>query len=128
MPHNLTARDQERLEGCHPDLVAKLDILFGQMPLFVVSGVRTAEQQEALYAVGRTKPGKIVTQCDGHTRKSNHQVHADGFGHAADVAFQGNDPFDASHPWADLGVHAEALGLKWGGHFTFVDLDHVELP
>ena len=39
----------------------------------VTSGFRTVEKQQSLYAQGRTKPGKIVTNADGVISKSNHQ-------------------------------------------------------
>lgn len=124
----MTQRDLDRLAGVHPDLVAKLGQLFEQFPLFVVFGLRTAGQQAALWAKGRTLPGTIVTNCDGLHTKSNHQAHPDGLGHAADIAFQGDDPFGSTHPWAAMGAAANALGLVWGGDFKLVDLDHVELP
>lgn len=131
----LSDRDRERLQGCHPDLIAKVDSLFDTMAtaghdLFVVEGLRTTARQQGLYAIGRTAgtPGQIVTQCDGVTTKSNHQAHADGLGYAADVAFAAEKPFSSANPWSLLGQSAEAAGLLWGGHFSFVDLDHVELP
>lgn len=124
----MTPRDLDRLTGVHPDLLAKLRELFVRYPLFVVNGLRTVEQQAALYAKGRTVPGQVITNCDGVHVVSPHQARADGYGHAADIAFQGTDPFAASHPWADMGAKAKALGLIWGGDFKLVDLDHVELP
>ena len=51
----------------------------------IAQGVRTAEYQNSLYQQGRTKPGKIVTNCDGIKNKSNHQAKADGYGHAIDI-------------------------------------------
>lgn len=42
---------------------------------FTVSEVfRTADRQKALYAQGRTKPGPIVTERDGVTKVSDHQL------------------------------------------------------
>ena len=35
--------------------------------------LRTAAEQDALYAQGRTKPGNIVTNAKGSTYKSQHQ-------------------------------------------------------
>ena len=131
----LSDRDLARLQGCHPDLIAKITSLFDTLAktghdLFVVEGLRTTARQQGLYAIGRTvgEHGKVVTNCDGVTTKSNHQAHADGYGYAADVAFAVEKPFAASNPWNLLGAAAESLGMVWGGHFSFVDLDHVELP
>ena len=97
--------------------------------MFVTQGVRTLQQQQALYAQGRTTKGPIVTHCDGVHSKSNHQVQADGFGHAVDCAFKDAQPFLESHPWATYGSNAKLLGLRWGGDFsTIVDKPHIELP
>lgn len=118
----------------HPILVAKANQIINAMiilqcPVLVTQGLRTAEEQAALYAQGRTKPGKVVTNCDGVTTKSNHQAAADGFGHAIDFAFLTPDlGVTWEGPWDLLGAMARALGLKWGGDFhSFPDRPHVEL-
>ncbi len=124
----MTPRDLERLVGVHPTLVAKIDVVFGRLSMFVVVGVRTAAEQHADYAIGRTVSGMIVTMCDGVTHPSPHQAHADGWGYAVDCAFLGGDPFSLSHPWEAYGDLLESLGLIWGGRFSHpVDLDHAEL-
>lgn len=76
-PHN-------HLAGVHPKLIACVQAAAKTcaQPFLVVQGVRTAAQQAALYAQGRTTPGNIVTW----VTTSNHQVKADGFGHAVDLA------------------------------------------
>jgi len=84
----MTDRDRQRLAGVHPRLVAALGTVFDEMdaehaPMFVVQGVRTVAEQAQLYAQGRTAPGRIVTMKNGVTNRSNHQPHADGFGHRA---------------------------------------------
>jgi peptidoglycan L-alanyl-D-glutamate endopeptidase CwlK len=117
----------------HPALLTKVTALLQKFPMFVVSGVRSLAEQQALYAQGRTKPGKVVTNCDGVTSKSNHQVHTDGWGHAVDVAWIPTparpDPFDAKWPWKEFGTYATGLGLVWGGSWhSIVDMPHVEQP
>jgi peptidoglycan L-alanyl-D-glutamate endopeptidase CwlK len=130
----MTPRDTERLQGVHPDLIAILETVFAAQeaagtPMFVVQGVRTVAQQQALYAQGRTTPGKIVTMKDGITHPSNHQPHADGFGHAVDCAFVGGDPEGPKHDWEAYGTKLEAAGLIWGGRWHFPhDSPHAELP
>jgi peptidoglycan L-alanyl-D-glutamate endopeptidase CwlK len=95
----MTPRDEQRLAGVHPTLIAKITTILTHMslighPMFVVMGVRTVAEQQAIYAQGRTKPGAIVTMKDGVVHRSNHQPHADGFGHAVDCAFLNTpDPF-----------------------------------
>ena len=124
-----------KLEGVHPVLVEKVKrILHASAelghPMLVTDGVRTEAQQQALYAKGRTAPGKKVTNADGVRAKSNHQVKADGFGHAVDLAFlaDGKPSWAEHHPWMLLGAMAVALGLVWGGHWRTPDRPHIELP
>jgi peptidoglycan L-alanyl-D-glutamate endopeptidase CwlK len=124
---------RERLTGVHPDLVAALDrilpVLAGMgHPLFVVEGVRSEARQAALWAKGRSEPGRVVTYCDGVTRRSRHQIDpATGFGAAADCAFQGSEPWGEAHPWEVYGALVRFYGLKWGGGFRLVDSPHAEM-
>jgi len=123
-----TLRDHERLQGVHPRLQKAILNILNRLPMFVVQGVRTTAQQQALYAQGRTAPGKIVTMKDGVIHKSNHQPRADGFGHAVDCAWLGPDPFADAHPWEAYGAMVEAAGLTWGGRWTHPhDSPHAEL-
>ena len=126
----------------HPELVDRILRITNAMavlgfPMLVTDGVRTTAQQQALYAQGRSKPGKIVTYADGVNKKSNHQAKSDGYGHAVDCCFlvdvDGDGVDDPSwsekHPWVLYGAMARSLGLVWGGDWTtIVDRPHVELP
>ena len=119
-----TVRDMQRLQGVHPTLVVAVLKLLTQYPTFVTAGLRTTEQQQALFA-----QVPKVTEKDGVIHKSNHQAHADGYGHAVDLAWLGGDPFALTHDWASLGASGKALGLIWGGDWkTLVDRPHFELP
>ncbi len=129
------------LAGVYPPLISRLNLVYAAMaalghPMRPLEGVRSRERQIALYAQGRTVPGKIVTFCDGITTPSNHQPKADGLGHAVDSVFQGPDPFleakslaqgESARLWRCFGACAEVVGLTWGGRFRQADLDHVEL-
>jgi peptidoglycan L-alanyl-D-glutamate endopeptidase CwlK len=134
MASPFSLRDTVRLDGVHPNLVIKLGTIFAELtkqgiPMFVVQGVRTLAQQQALYAQGRTTPGHIVTYADGVLHRSNHQPHEDGLGHAVDCAFTGNTPFADSEPWEAYGLLVEAQGLLWGGRWLHPhDSPHAELP
>ena len=86
--------------------------------------LRTAEYQNQLYQLGRTTPGKIVTNCDGYKSKSNHQdgMAFDYFqnikGHEWDKSF-----YDKA---AKIG---KSLGLEMGHYWTkFVDSPHCNVP
>lgn len=125
----------DKLAGVHPRLIVAVTRILNAMaelgfPMLVTDGVRTAAQQQALYAQGRGGPGKIVTHTDGVVKRSNHQLKDDGFGHAVDCAFlvDGKPSWDDAHPWALYGAMAKALGLVWGGDWkSIVDRPHIEL-
>lgn len=128
-----------KLAGVHPELAQKIARVLSAMNMLghrmiITDGLRTLEQQQALYAQGRTKgkSGAIVTNADGVKKKSNHQAKNDGFGHAVDCAFIGADgkpSWADSHPWKAYGENCKAVGLVWGGDFkSIVDKPHAELP
>lgn len=135
----MTESDKRRLALCHPTLVGKIDQILTAMAAIgetmkVTDGARTLQQQQALYRQGRDDQGhvvdhsKIVTNADGVLHRSNHQVHDDGYGHAADLAFVGAEPYAEQHPWTLYGMLAKQVGLEWGGAWTsIVDRPHVQL-
>lgn len=127
----------DKLAGVHPVLVAHVQSIIAAMGelgfmLIVTDGVRTQAQQQALYAQGRTTPGRIVTHADGVKDRSNHQLHDDGLGHAVDCCFvvEGKPSWAETLPWRCYGEMAKALGLKWGGDWPEPETDrpHLELP
>ena len=70
----------------HPWLDHKLGLLLKECAregiyLIVTEGFRTVAQQNALYAKGRTKPGKVVTNAKGSSYSSQHM-----WGVAFDIA------------------------------------------
>lgn len=88
----------------------------------VISGLRTFEEQDALYAQGRTTPGNIVTQARGGY--SNHN-----FGIAFDIGvFEGSRYLAESVKYKAVGVLGMDLGLEWGGNWkSLVDQPHFQL-
>lgn len=87
----------------------------------LTSGNRTYAEQDALYAQGRTKPGKVVTNARGGYSSHN-------FGLAADFTiFDGNSPVWESPNYTKVGKIAESLGLSWGGRWSTPDEPHVYL-
>lgn len=88
---------------------------------------RSVEEQQMLYAQGRTKPGQIVTQIDGVTKKSNHNLDP---ARALDfaVVVNGKISWDPA-VYEEPGRLAETYGLVWGGRWkSLPDYPHVELP
>ena len=119
-----------RLKKIHPELARRVRTLIDNlakagMQIEVVQGLRTFAEQDALFAQGRTKPGKVVTNARGG--QSNHN-----YGLAVDVVpFNDNKPnWDAPNSiWVAIGAEAEKLGLEWGGNWKkFIDKPHIQMP
>jgi peptidoglycan LD-endopeptidase CwlK len=88
----------------------------------VISGLRTYDEQNALYAQGRTKPGRVVTNARGGY--SNHN-----FGIAFDIGvFDGASYVPESPRYKAVGALGAELGLEWGGNWkTIKDEPHFQL-
>lgn len=94
----------------------------------VAQALRTNEEQQALYDIGRTKPGKIVTNAKPGTSFHNYGVAVDLFF----INDKGEAYWDVKafkKVWAiaqELGLNKE--GLVWGGEFkSLVDYPHFQL-
>jgi peptidoglycan L-alanyl-D-glutamate endopeptidase CwlK len=90
--------------------------------LRITSGLRTWEEQDALYAQGRTKPGNVVTNAKGGS--SNHN-----YGLAFDVVpiENGNVNWNSKN-WNKIGQIGKSVGFDWGGDWSgFVDKPHFEM-
>jgi hypothetical protein len=128
----------KRRDKVHPVLLRKIDKVLEAMfalgfPMMITDGARTAEQQNTLYQVGRTRPGRIITKADGYRSISNHQIKSDGFGHAVDCTFLGENGkprWTETDPWQLYAAMLRAVGLKWGADNlgTPWDKPHAELP
>ncbi|MCP5385937.1 MAG: M15 family metallopeptidase [Novosphingobium sp.] len=120
MAITLGQRSLARLDGVHPKLVRVImraaAMARPDEDFTVLEGVRTLERQKALYAQGRTAPGKIVTW----TLKSNHfRNPRTGFGHAVDLApfpIDWNDSvrFDRLAGLMFRAASIEGVKIRWG--------------
>ncbi|MGO4953114.1 M15 family metallopeptidase [Paenibacillus sp. DRB1-1] len=101
--------------------------------IVITQGLRTYAEQDDLYAQGRTKPGKVVTDARGGY--SNHN-----FGFAADFALLlrdgrtvswdtlKDDDKDSLPDWSEVVEEAKKLGLEWGGDWrSFKDMPHLQM-
>jgi peptidoglycan L-alanyl-D-glutamate endopeptidase CwlK len=122
-----------RLVGLHPVLVLRyiqLDQACDADGIYlrITQGLRTSAQQDALYTMGRTVPGKIVTEARGGYSAHN-------FGYALDAV-----PNDATVPnwepdwnsidprWNKVLSLASQCGLAEGAQWrTFPDAPHFYL-
>lgn len=122
----LSARSEARMNGVHTDLkkVVRRALELSPYDFGITSGLRTAEEQNALFRQG-------ASQLDGYARKSRHQS-----GHAIDfVVYDENGSvtwgfsYYEAVSWA-FKQAAEELGVSiiWGGDWhSFKDGPHVEL-
>lgn len=95
----------------------------------ITQGLRTIEEQNALYAQGRTVfPGPIVTNARGGQSYHNFSLAIDfvlikgGY----DMKYDGDS--DGLADWVEVVTEAKALGFAWGGDWkSFKDNPHFEM-
>lgn len=117
----------ERLSKLHPKVrlafksfIEEAETSFGVV-LRIVQGLRTIEEQDALYAQGRTAPGKIVTNAKGSSSYHN-------YGLAIDIVEIVNGGANWNFDFAKLLSIAKKYGLEWGGLFkSIVDKPHYQI-
>lgn len=124
---------EARLALVHPELshrVHELDALLTPdgVSIHIIQGLRTYAQQDALYAQGRTAPGRIVTDAKG-----GYSSHCMGYSCDIDPFKLGVPDWDASDPaWVDMLATALKCGLAEGALWKeFPDRPHFylsELP
>ena len=122
----------------HPRLQAKFKLLQKKcaqegIKIRATECLRTAKEQDALYAKGRTAPGSKVTNARGMDAKSMHQ-----WGVAVDIVIDMDADKDGDVDIRDLynvkllnvvGKIGESIGLEWGGSWkSIVDKPHFQLP
>ena len=136
---NMDKITQQRIQKLHPKVreeVIKIiedcdKELTGRAKIRITQGFRTFDEQDQLYAIGRTKPGKKVTNA-----KAGQSIH--NYGLAVDICLiiDGKTvSWDTAKDWdndkvADwyecVKVFAK-YGWSWGGNWkTFKDLPHFE--
>lgn len=111
--------------GLDPEFVKRLNRFEAALAkqgikVVMTCGYRSIEEQNRLYAKGRTAPGSIVTKARGGYSWHN-------FALAADYAFVINGKVTWNGPWDLFGKIARQCGLEWGGDWKkFKDRPHVQ--
>jgi len=112
------------IEDLLPELQSRYHFFEGKMEeagleYIVTCTYRSPEEQENLYAQGRTKPGKKVTW----TLKSKHIERK-----AFDIAMMKNGKisWDAKD-YDEPGKIGESVGLVWGGRWKSPDRPHFQI-
>lgn len=124
----LIERAEKKLVGVHPLVATKARQLIERayregINVIITQGLRTVEEQNELYAQGRTKPGKIVTNAKGGYSYHN-------YGLAFDFAVLNDDGsvnWKVDEQWKRVGAIGKSLGLEWGGDWKdFKDYPHFQ--
>lgn len=111
--------------GLDPEFAKKLVRLESRLAslgikVILTWGFRSVEEQNRLYAKGRTTPGSIVTNARGGYSWHN-------FGLGADYAFVINGKVTWKGQWDVFGRIARECGLEWGGSWKKIrDRPHVQ--
>jgi peptidoglycan L-alanyl-D-glutamate endopeptidase CwlK len=90
--------------------------------IIITSTYRDAESQNALYAQGRTLPGKKVTNAKAGQSFHNWRVAFDFVPIVGGKAVWNDDAL-----WVKCGEIAEGIGLEWAGRWTkFKEYPHCQ--
>lgn len=133
-----------RIKTAHPKLRTELGKIYDEI-VEAVKGraivrfayvLRTFEEQEALYAQGRTKPGKIVTNARGNRSYHNYGLAVDivliwdkdGNGTHETAVWDIKTDFDGDKKsdWMEVVTIFKQYGWEWGGDWGFKDYPHFQ--
>jgi len=106
------------------------DALKGRaMPRFAYT-LRTFKEQDELYQIGRTKPGKIVTNAKGGQSYHNWGLAFDLVliidGKEASWDTLNDFDGDKVSDWMECVSIAKSYGFEWGGSWKFKDAPHFQ--
>jgi len=119
--------NSRKLEDLHPKVKTMCEQFIAScaknnIDILITSTYRDAESQNALYAQGRTAPGKIVTKAKGGQSFHNWRV-----------AFDFCPIVNGKPNWSDVALYtqcgeiAESIGLEWAGRWKkFKELAHCQ--
>lgn len=130
---------EQRIALLHPDIRQEVTniinecnrSLTGRAQVRISQGLRTFKEQDDLYAIGRTKPGKIVTNAKG-----GQSIHNYGF--AVDIVLIIDGKIaswdtakdwdgDRISDWTECVNIFKKYGWSWGGDWkSFKDLPHFD--
>ena len=128
-----------KIELLHPVLRNQAQSLYeeanrrltGRANMLIVSTLRTFAEQDELYAQGRTKPGKRITNAKGGQSLHNYGVAID-FALIIDgktASWEDLKDFDGDRKadWMEIVEVFEQAGWEWGGRWkSFTDKPHLQ--
>lgn len=134
----------ERIQTLHPRLRDEAAAIYdeickalkGRAICRFAYTLRTFAEQDALFAQGRTKPGKKVTNAKGGQSYHNYGlavdivllVDHDGNGTYETASWETNVDFDGDGraDWQEVVAIFKRYGWEWGGDWKFTDMPHFQ--
>jgi peptidoglycan L-alanyl-D-glutamate endopeptidase CwlK len=129
-----------KIEDCSVQFAAtlaefELQLQGAALPFVRACTYRSAEEQNELYAMGRTKPGMRVTNLKGGQSLHNDAIDGQPAANAADYyplihgKLAGDQTDVELALWTKMGQIATACGMEWGGNFKppLIDRPHVQM-
>lgn len=129
--------EEEAISELHPAVQEAVDSLINRarnidIEVVITDGLRTDEEQEALYARGRNDAGNIVTHAKAGESYHNYGLAVDyaildNKGEIIwDIHYDGNGNEESD--WVEVAEIAKELGFEWGGDFSdFKDYPHLQM-
>lgn len=125
------------INDLHPELQKPCNDFFDKsredgLDTFLIFTWRSPEDQDKIYAQGRTAPGKIVTQLKGDRSLHCFTLNGQPAAKAFDFGLRDENNkyiLDGSdHRYLQAGVIGKSLGLEWGGDWrSFKDYSHFQI-
>jgi peptidoglycan L-alanyl-D-glutamate endopeptidase CwlK len=132
-----TKRTIENLGSLNKKALAKLEPFVAAAELAmsakgvtveVISGLRSWSAQAALYAQGRTKPGRIVTKARPGSSWHNYGLAIDLGLFKNGLYLDEKKPAEADKLYAEIGALAGRLGIEWAGNWkSFPETPHFQV-
>jgi len=134
----------ERIQLLHPDLRDEVNQIYedictelnGKVLCRFSHTLRTFAEQDALYAQGRTKPGRKVTNAPGGKSYHNYGLAVDivmildkdGNGSYESASWDTKLDFDGDgeSDWIEVVEIFKRYGWVWGGDWKFYDAPHFQ--
>lgn len=128
----------ERIKLLHPKLRDEVmniyaeicEALSGRAICRFAYTLRTFAEQDAIYAQGRTKPGKIVSNAKGGLSMHNYGLAVDIVlivdGKEASWDVKKDFDGDGKADWQEIVTIFKQYGWEWGGDWKFVDAPHFQ--
>jgi len=128
----------DRIQLLHPKLRVEALAIYTEICAALTGTVicrfthtlRTIKEQNDLYAIGRTKPGKIVTNAKGGTSYHNYGLAIDIclIINGKEASWDTVKDFDAdgTADWMEIVLIFKKHGFEWGGDWKFKDYPHFQ--